>query len=510
MRVHARDKRKWFAVHFGNGYTQSPPLNTPSLAFGLGLALLTVFIVSTFVIGYGASSGVALAVTPLLACVDRASELQKQIDQKMSELEAIKKKAADDGNRLLTDEERTACTAITKEVRALAANRDLEQEEAETRDAINTSFRPPTRPQVESEDELQRRFPGLPSKEKRFANLGDFTSAVINADPRIDGRVDSRLLRVATGMGEANPADGGFAVQPDQSSRLIEPLFSQNGDGILSRLNTTPVTGDGVAFNAVDETSRASTSWGGIAMYWLGEGATKTPSAPKLRRVELKLKKIAGLCYLTDELMQDAPALASRVERGFRNALRSALIRAIVRGTGAGQPLGLLNSSAKIAVAAETGQLAATINADNIDKMVEAMDPDAVNPVWLYNRNSCYRQLHQLQIALGTAGDLVNMPSGGYAVAPNTTLAGFPLIPCPWCSVLGTEGDIMFVDLGQYEFITKGAEQIAYSIHVKFIYDETAMRIVYRCDGRPAVISAVTLEDGTSTASPIVTLATRS
>jgi HK97 family phage major capsid protein len=435
---------------------------------------------------------------------DRVIELTRKIDGLMGEYEAIKAKAKAE-DRLRTEDEKTRCIAIQKEVSDLTGERNLEQDEVDMRDSVNKSYRAPVRPALESEDNLQRMYPGLPAKEKRFSDMGEFVSAVIKSDPRVDGRVDKKLMRAATGMGESNPIDGGFLVQADQSARLIEPLFKENGDAILSRLNTTNVSGNGLTFNAIAETSRATTSWGGIAVYWLGEGDAKTPSQPALRKVELKLKKIAGLMYLTDELMEDAAALSSRIERGFQVALRSAIIKAIVSGSGSGQPLGLLNSTAKIAITGSGG--AASIVTDDILNMRERLDPNAISPVWLYNP-TCYKQLFQLQVGLGTAGALVS----GQTIqsAGMQSMLGIPMVSCPWCSVLGTAGDLILTDLGQYEFIQKGGPQVAYSIHVKFIYDETAMRIVYRCDGQPAVISATTLEDGTTTASPIVTLATRS
>lgn len=502
--MHARDKRKWFAVNFGRSYFKSPPLISPFVAIGLILPI--AILAAICVMGFLSHPGYVLAVSPLVICMARVDELQNEVNLRMTELENVNKKAKDE-NRLMNDDEKARHAAITKEVRGLIEERNLKQDEAETLDKLNTSFRPPIKPSLQpAEDELQKRYAGMPPKEDRFGNLGEFVADVIKAESRMGGII-SRKLQRSLGMNESSPTDGGFFVQPDQSARLIEPLFdTQAGDAILSRLNTTNVTGNGLTVNAIDETSRATTNWGGIVMYWLGEGSLKLPTSPKLRKIELKLKKIAGLCYLTDELMEDAPALSSRLERGFQIALRSALIRAIIGGTGAGQPLGLLNSPARITVGASGGS--ATIVSDDIVNMFVHLDPNAVNPVWLYNR-TCYGQLYKLQVALGAAGALVNMPSAGLASAPNTTLVGLPLIACPWCGPLGTEGDLILVDLGQYEFISKGGAQVAYSIHIKFLYDETAMRIVYRCDGQPAVVSATTLEDGQSTVSPIVTLATR-
>lgn len=444
-----------------------------------------------------------------MAKTDRVKDLTRKVIELETGIDAVKAKAESE-KRSMTEEERAEWGRLNVEYKAAIEELKLEQQEQDIRSEADKSRRDPTKPGLGSEDDLQRKYPGLPPKHDRFSCLGEFVSAVIQSHPRMGGQIERKLLLRSTGMNETNPTDGGFMVQADQSERLLEPLFNENtGDEVLRRINQTTVSGNGMTFNAIDETSRASTNWGGIAMYWLGEGAAKTPSAPKLRKVELKLKKVAGLLYLTDELMQDAPALSSRIESGFRTALRSALLKAIVRGTGAGQPLGLLNSGAKIATTAEDGQEAATINTENIVNMYSHLDPQAIRPVWLYNR-SCYKQLYKLQVASGAAGALVNLPTGGIAVSPNTSLLGLPLIDCPWCSVLGTEGDLMLVDLGQYEFISKGGPQVAYSIHVKFEYDETCMRIVYRCDGQPAVVSYTTLEDGSSTVSPIITLATRS
>jgi len=436
---------------------------------------------------------------------DRVIELTRKIDVLMGEYETIKAKAKQE-DRLRTEDEKTRCIGIQKEISDLTGERNLEQDEIDMRDAVNKSFRPPTKPALPTEDELQRRFPGLPPKHERFGTFGEFISATMKAEPRVDGRVDKRLVR-ASGMSEGSPADGGFLVQPDQSSRLIEPLFAPGGDAILSRVNTTTVSGNGLSFSAIAETTKATSSWGGIAMYWLGEGSEKTASSPKLRKVELKLKKVAGLCYLTDELLEDAPALSQRLENGFRVALRNMLNKAILNGTGAGQPLGLLQSTAKISIAAESGQPASTILTENLLNMRERLTPGALSPVWLFNP-TCYKQLFQLQVGLGTAGVLVsgqNIQSSGI-----TSILGVPAIECPWLPVLGTVGDIILVDLGQYEFIQKGGPQVAYSIHVKFVYDETAMRIVYRCDGQLSAVATTTLEDGSTTVAPVITLATRS
>ena len=83
------------------------------------------------------------------------------------------------------------------------------------------------------------------------------------------------------------------------------------------------------------------------------------------------------------------------------------------------------------------------------------------------------------------------------------------MIPVEYCQTLGTTGDIILADFSQYLMIDKGGLQSASSIHVRFVYDETAFRFVYRVDGQPAWNAALTPYKGTNKLSPFVVLASR-
>jgi hypothetical protein len=55
---------------------------------------------------------------------------------------------------------------------------------------------------------------------------------------------------------------------------------------ILSCVAVDRVSGNSMTYNALDESSRVSTSaYGGVTPYWLGEGSTKTASKPAFRQV---------------------------------------------------------------------------------------------------------------------------------------------------------------------------------------------------------------------------------
>ena len=90
----------------------------------------------------------------------------------------------------------------------------------------------------------------------------------------------------------------------------------------------------------------------------------------------------------------------------------------IIRGSGDGQCLGILNSPALITQAKETGQPAKTILFENITKMYSQVLGRLRNGmVWLYNQE-IEPQLFSMFIGVGTAGAPVFMPPGEITSPP--------------------------------------------------------------------------------------------
>ena len=249
--------------------------------------------------------------------------------------------------------------------------------------------------------------------------------------------------------------------------------------------------------------------WGGMQAYWEGEADQLIGSRPKFRQMELNLHKLTGLCYATDELLQDATALEAVISQGFAEEFGFKLDDAIINGTGAGQPLGILNSGCVVSVGKEAGQAADTILFDNVNKMwSRLMASSRPNAIWIINQD-CEPQLHTMSIAVGTGGAPVYMPVSGASVQPYSTLFGRPVIPVEHAQTVGTTGDIMLCDFTKYKAIDKGGMQSDVSIHVQFIYDESVFRFVYRFDGQPVLASAITPFKGTNTLSHFVKLDSR-
>lgn len=348
---------------------------------------------------------------------------------------------------------------------------------------------------------------------KHFRSLGDQLSAVArDALARKAGQSfnDSRLVRAPTGASEVDPTGGGYLLQPD----FAEGIFMQAHDmgEILGRVNKIPISANSnsLKIRGIDETSRATGSrWGGVQSYWTDEGNSVTPSKPKFRVVEFSLNKLFSVMYMTDELLQDAPALGAIAGQAFSEEIMFMTEDAIFEGTGAGQPLGIKNLASLITVGAEKGQTAATITKGNIDAMWSRMwARSRKNAVWLMNQDA-EPQLAALNGPVGTGGDLVYMPPGGLSAAPYATLKGRPILTTEYNDALGTPGDLMLVDLSQYTLVDKGGVRAETSMHVAFLTDEMVFRITYRCDGKSPWHAPMAPFKGTLTKSPFVALAQR-
>jgi HK97 family phage major capsid protein len=436
------------------------------------------------------------------------TEMREEIGALMKQLGDMKAAAMSD-NREPTDEEKTRAIEILDRVEELEGNIAIDERVQETEARLSKPQEKPVKPEVKE----SAVSPAEQRRKDSFLTFGEQLQAIIRAgDPQ--RTVDPRLMEQrASGLNEGVSSEGGFLVQSDFAANLIKTVFETGK--LASRINRISLGAgkNGLTVNGIDESSRATGSrWGGVRMYWLDEAAEKTKSKPKFRQIELKLKKLIGLCYATDELLEDAAALESVVTQSFQNEMGFMIDDAVINGSGAGQPLGILNSPCLVSQAIETGQSAQTVLFENVIKMWSRLLPDSRgNAVWLINPD-VEPALATMYVAAGTGGIPVYMPAGGYAgatVQPFATLFGRPVIPMEQCQTLGTKGDIYLGDFSKYMAIDKGGMKQDVSIHVRFIYDESILRFVYRFDGQPIFNKAITPFKGSNTMSPFITLAAR-
>lgn len=337
---------------------------------------------------------------------------------------------------------------------------------------------------------------------KTFKNNEEFLQAVIRhyTDPSIDqNTIDLRIERaLASGLASDDiPTPEGFMYDLIKRAPNSE-LYLRATKYPLSGYNT-------LILPAVDEKQRSDSQYGSCITYLEDEADAYTASVPQFRQVKLRTKKIISLAYLTEKLIQE------NVKNYTMNVMSTSKMRKlnslIVRGTGAGEFLGIIESGACIVADAEGAQAAGSFVAENAGIMLSHLATNSYHNLtcWLI-QPALYATLALQQYNSGNvSAPLIQWRSGGEKF---NKMLGFDMIPCDACSEAGSVGDIILADLSQYIIAEKQVNKQT-SGHVRFIYDEMALKLTWRADGAPAWSQPCTAENSSTLVSPFVTLAAR-
>ncbi|CAJ7028835.1 HK97 family phage major capsid protein [Burkholderia pseudomallei] len=407
--------------------------------------------------------------------------------------------ASADGN--MTDEQVTQFDALRAQVEAI--NAQIEREELMAANEVASGVEIADDARIDVSDNR------LLDPRRGWKSVGEFAQAVRAAAPGYGTRPDERLLIGAaapsTFGNEAGGQDGGFLVPPEYSAEIF--TLSLEEDALLPRTDTTPVSGNSMVFPK-DET----TPWGtdGIRAYWQAEASVANATKPKLGVATRRLHKLMALVPITDELLDDTNALTAYLPKKTAASIRWKTDEAILFGTGAGQPWGVMNSKALVVVPKDTGQATMTLSSKNIINMVSLLPAGSYGrSFWLMNPDV----LPLLdQLALGQYP--IYMPTGGgvrsMEASPYGMLKGRPIITSEHAAQVSTQADISLLDLSYYQSITsRGGVQTATSLHLYFDADATAFRTTFRVDGAPKLENPITPPKSQNKRSPFIALAAR-
>lgn len=431
--------------------------------------------------------------------LERQAALQKEIDARLTRVQAALDNNLEGVNH---SEELAAVKAGNDELAKIKAELEsIEQLEEQIRARTATEQQ---RLQPTSATVTPNRL------SEPWQSFGHFLRGVHEAEGRLrrGNPIDERL---AAGFNEGVGDEGAFLVGTDIAGPVVEQIFETGA--IVSECREFPISANsnGVKIPARADKNRTDGQRnGGVVAYWAAEAAQYTPVTPKpFEKIELQLEKLTGLCYATDELLQDAAALNAWIGMALPDELTYVLEDAIIRGAGAGIPLGILNSAALVSQAAEGGQTVDTVNAANVTKMYSRM-PARLKPraKWYIN-SAVFPQLQLLTSAATSAAQMIWLPPGGFSAGPYGTLFGRPVVEIEQCSAIGDVGDIIFADFSQYALARKGGIKQQTSMHVRFLYDETAFKFTMRVDGKSLWNNSITPAKGSNTQSPFVALAAR-
>lgn len=451
----------------------------------------------------------------------------------LNERAQVVQATADGENRQLTEDETKELDAIFAEFKAveddIRRREIIAEQRARLADPQGRQTEPqmpepqapqqhsqgPADPQQQQRRQSTRRPSILSFPEDRgkwgWRHFGEYAMAVRSAADRSGAVIDPRLVANAptTYSSEGVGADGGFLVPPEWRQEIWKKVSGEST--LFSRTNQTRTSRNITVFPTDENAPWDSNN--GVQAYWEKEGGQIKQSKLALGQATIRLNKLTALVPVSEELLEDAVGLESFLLNHVNERFDWALNFAIVQGTGAGEPLGILNSPSLVSVQKETSQAADTIVVENLDKMWNALyAPLRADAVWLINQDVEPQLLGLMRYVKNASGEIVNgipayMPPGGVSGSPYATLYNRPIIATQACETLGDKGDIILTNLRAYNtaYRTTGIKTDV-SMHLWFDYDTAAFRFILRIAGRPRWAKALTARDGSTQYSWAVTL----
>ncbi|MBT4333435.1 MAG: phage major capsid protein [Candidatus Cloacimonetes bacterium] len=288
---------------------------------------------------------------------------------------------------------------------------------------------------------------------------------------------------------------GSFLIQDEFANDLSKGMFET---GILTnKVKTIETSKNMLNINSLKEASRVSGSrLGGLISYWEAEQAEATVTNASFKRQTLTLDKLMGSFKATEEMLEDAPFLESYIKSLFMEEFGFQLDLAILKGTGSGAPLGILNSDCLL-----TQTKDAAISVDELFEM-ENKVLKRTGAEWFVNR-SVLPGLRALKVNI----NFYAFTGQGLHGLPTDQLLGKVLTEVEQLPVnSATANSILLANMDEYTIFKKaGGVKTASSIHVNFLQEINTFRFSLRVTGRPNYDEVITLADGTTQVSPFVT-----
>lgn len=326
-------------------------------------------------------------------------------------------------------------------------------------------------------------------------------------DPRLQRFIEKEAGHEQKQMVENVGASGGFLVPTEflaQMQALVDSESIVRPRATIIRMRRRQI--DVPVLDQTGSTAGTPNWFGGLVAYWGEEAAEKTISTAKFRKVTLEANKLIMYTRASDELLDDSAISLSDFlagPMGFGGAVPWYEDYAFLQGTGAGQPLGIINAGATITV--NRASVGTPIQFVDLANMMENFLPSG-RGVWIITQ-SAMADIIQMSGPTGNAS---------YIWQPNArdgipgSILGLPVIWNEKVPLIGNAGDVILADWRYYLVGDRQATTVESTKFDKWAYDQTSWRAVHRVDGQPWLSAPLTYQDGTTQVSPFVILGDKS
>ena len=348
------------------------------------------------------------------------------------------------------------------------------------------------------------------SLDGQFSSFSEFVVAAMGVkgpkgpDARLRFVGDSPNIRADLGIGDIS--SGGALVPEEFRSMLLTMQLASSM--IRQRAMVLPMGATTINIPAVREVDRSGrTRFGGVRAYWTQPGDEITRSTPTFKRVTLTAKSLKLLTGIENELIADsAITLGPLVADMFMEAADWEEERAFMEGTGAGEPLGVFNSTARVDVTETTDGTGETgISITDIANMESRLLPQSDATAIYYIHPSSRGELVML------TNDQVQTWQQNLASGKPMTLMGRTIVVSEFAGRTLQNRQLALIDWSKYIIGDRQAFSFAMSTDSSFGDDMTDLRGVCRVDGQPWLDAAIRPyngnSDGSNDMSPFIVLA---
>lgn len=297
---------------------------------------------------------------------------------------------------------------------------------------------------------------------------------------------------------------GGYMVPTEYESQMMQIAYDVSP--ILNRVTRVPVGSDSGTYPALDQFVTPTAGSGetalaaGVAAAQRQPGGSLNETEPNFEDIEWRIHNVGGFTKVDNELSADSPqAIGVLLERLFGVAVAAKNVRNILRGSGAGEPLGILNAAAAIGITPDSDNTFAYADALEMKSRFKQVGGA---PTWVWHPG-IWQDVGVFEVGTGGAVWMANLGADAPA-----GLLGYGYMDNEHMPQDDNAGCVLLADFAAYLFFERQGLVVAFSEHAAFTENRGTWRFTQRNDGQPWMKDAITLADpqGSYTVSPFVFL----
>jgi len=338
-------------------------------------------------------------------------------------------------------------------------------------------------------------------------SFGDFLKCVATGDTQ---RLRA-VYKSAKALDETTGAGGGFLVPTQFEQRiravgapmLFDQIVAAGRGPLVLRTNAAELA---LPVLEQDQTPNVESSAlvGGVRLSWREQSADVSESEPKFEQRIFRPHAADAYVAASTELISDAPqALEDTLVTLFGRAYAVLKTRVMLRGTGVGQPRGIVGHPAAISVTRTTGGTQAENDTGTVLAMIQRLLPGSATAVWIAH------PFWRSRLMATRLSETLLYVANGQSLVYGDTLAGIPIAYSEHLPAVTSAGSLVLADLSNYALVERATFSVAYSEHARFLKRQAVWLFGARIDGAPLVNAPLTLADGagSNTVSPFVEIA---